>query len=160
MALISPSSKLKFNLKKDVYKNKVGLELGKVHPKTSFGTTRNFGILGTTAGEKKTMLLEIIETIHALGLQNFVSYEQMNSIEVSLDSNDIIERLAKYKKFKYRFLIKNLLFCSNLENNTNVVFVTCDGLSDVKEALINSKKHKTLGVVYPSKIKKLELNKG
>ena len=35
LALISPSSKLKFNLKKDIYKNKV------VHTKTSFSTTRN-----------------------------------------------------------------------------------------------------------------------
>ena len=41
LALISPSSKLKSDLKKDVYKNKVGFELGKVHTKTSFSTTRN-----------------------------------------------------------------------------------------------------------------------
>ena len=51
LALISSSSKLKFNLKKDVYKNKVGSELGKVHAKTSFSTTSNnvlnFGILCT-----------------------------------------------------------------------------------------------------------------
>ena len=41
LALISRSSKLKSDLKKDVYKNKVGFELGKVHTKTSFSTTRN-----------------------------------------------------------------------------------------------------------------------
>ena len=40
LALISTNSKLKFNLKKDVYKNKVGFEPGKVHTKTSFSTTR------------------------------------------------------------------------------------------------------------------------
>ena len=111
----------------------------------------NFGIRCTrknkTAGEKRTMSQEIIETIHVLGLQNFVNYEQMNPIEVSLDSNDIIKRLEKYKKFKYRFLIENLLFSSNLENDTDVIFVTCDGLSDAKEVLINSKIYKTLGVV-------------
>ena len=49
LALISPSSKLKFNPKKVVHKNKVGFELGKIHTKTSFSTTRNnvlnFGIL-------------------------------------------------------------------------------------------------------------------
>ena len=63
LALISPSSKLKFNQKKDVYKNKVGFELGKVHTKTSFSTTRNnvlnFGILCTeknkTAAAKRTV---------------------------------------------------------------------------------------------------------
>ena len=51
LALIKPSSKLKFNLKKDVYKNKVSFELGKVHTKTTFSTTHdnmlNFGILCT-----------------------------------------------------------------------------------------------------------------
>ena len=71
----------------------------------------------------------------------------MNPIEVILDSNDIIEKLSNYKKFKCRFTIENLLFSSNLENDTDVVFMTCDGLSGAKEALINSKLYKTLGVV-------------
>ena len=34
-----------------------------------------------------------------------------------------------------------------------MIFITCDGLSDAKDALINSKIHKTLGVVYLSEIK-------
>ena len=167
LALISPSSKLKFNLKKDVYNNKEGLELGEVHTKTSFSTTRdnvlNFSILCTrknkTVGEKIKMSQEIIDNIHVLGLQNYTNYERMNPIGVSLDWNDIIERLAKYKKFKYRFLIENLLFSSNLESDTDVIFVTCDGLSDDKEALINSKIHKVLGVVYISEIENWNLLK-
>ena len=100
------------------------------------------------------MSMEIIEIIHMLGLQNFVNYIQMNPTEVTLDSNKIIERLANYQKYKYRFLVKNL------ENNTDVIFITCDGLSDVKDALINSKIYKTLGVVYLSEIKTLESSKG
>ena len=71
---------------------------------------------------------EIIETIRVLGLQNYVNYKRMNAIEITLDSNDIIEKLSNYKKFKYRFLIENLLFSSNLENDTDVIFVTCNGL--------------------------------
>ena len=47
--LISPNNKLKFDLKKDVYKNRVKFELGKVHTKTLFSTTSdnmlNFPIL-------------------------------------------------------------------------------------------------------------------
>ena len=75
------------------------------------------------AGEKRTMWQEIIETIHVLGLQNFVNYDHLNPIDLSLNSNYIIEKLVKYRKFKYRFLIENLLFSSNLENNTDVIFV-------------------------------------
>ena len=81
--LITPHNQLKFNLKKDIFKNKVGFELGKVYTKTSFSTARdnvlNFGILcsrkNKTAGEKRTVSMEIIETIHVLGLQNFVNYK-------------------------------------------------------------------------------------
>ena len=112
------------------------------------------------AGEKRTISQEVIETIHVLGLQNFVNYEQINPIEVSIDSNYIIERLAKCKKFKYRFLIENLLFNTNLEKDIDVIFVTLDGLSDAKEVLINSKIYKTLAVVYIPEIKNWNLVKG
>ena len=83
----------------------------------------------------------------------------MNLIEITLDSNDIIEKLSNYKNFKYRFLIENLLFSSNLENNTDVIFVMCNGLTNAKEALINSKIYKTLGVVYLTEIKNWNLVK-
>ena len=47
--LITPNRKLKFNMKKGVYKNRIALNLGKVHTKASFSTTRNnvlnFGLL-------------------------------------------------------------------------------------------------------------------
>ena len=56
----------------------------------------------------------------------------MNAIEVILDSNEIIKRLAKFKKYNYRFTVENLLFSSNLENDTDVIFITCDGSSDAK----------------------------
>ena len=39
--LIRPKHKLKFNLKKDVYENKIELKLGKFHTKTSFSTPRD-----------------------------------------------------------------------------------------------------------------------
>lgn len=78
---------------------------------------------------------------------------------MNLDLNDVIEKLWNYEKFKYRFLIENLLFSSNLRNSTNVIFVTCNGLTNAKDALINSKIYKTLGVVYLSKIKNLEFSK-
>ena len=47
-----------------------------------------------------------------------------------------------------------------MENDTNVIFVTCDGFSDAKEALINYKIYKTLGVVYLPEIKNWNFVKG
>lgn len=77
--LIKPGQRLKFNLKKDFYKNKVEFELGKVHTKKLFKISRdnvsNFAILCTkknnNIGEKRKIQSEIVDTIHILGLQNF-----------------------------------------------------------------------------------------
>ena len=85
------------------------------------------------------MLQEIIKTVHVLGLQRFINYKRMNPVEITLDSNEIVEDLSKYRKFKYRFLIQSLLLSSNLQNDTDVIFIMCNDLSDAREALINSK---------------------
>ena len=42
----------------------------------------------------------------------------------------------------------------------HVIFLTCNGLSNAKEVLINSKTEKVLGVIYVSKIENWELAKG
>ena len=52
------------------------------------------------AGEKRTVSQEIRETIRVLGLQNYVNYERMNPIEITLDSNDIVEKLSNHRKLK------------------------------------------------------------
>lgn len=99
------------------------------------------------------MSQEIMKTICVLVLQNCINYKRMNPIEVSLDLNDIIKSLAKYKRFKYKFIVENLLFSSNLENNTDEIFITYNSLSDSRETLIYSKIYKTLGGIYLSEIK-------
>ena len=76
----------------------------------------------------------------------------MNPVEIKLASNEIVEDLSKYKRF-------SLLFSSNLWNDTTIIFITCNSLSDAREALINSKLYKTLGVVYLSQIKNWNLVK-
>ena len=85
------------------------------------------------------MLQEIIKTVHVLGFQRFINYKRMNPVKITLDSNEIVEDLSKYRKFKYRFLIQSLLLSSNLQNDTDVIFIMCNDLSDAREALINSK---------------------
>ena len=48
--------------------------------------------------------------------------------------------------------MENFLFSSNFTNETDVNFLCCDGLSNAKEALINSELKKVLGVTYLSKV--------
>ena len=56
--------------------------------------------------------------------------------------------------------MKNFLFNSNFTNETDVIFVCCDGLSNAKEALINSQIKKVLGVTYLFKVPNWSLAKG
>ena len=100
--LIRPNDNLKFQLKKDVYKNSLSFELGKVHTKKSFNVVSdkvfNFGILRSkknkkkTIGEKRRMVIEIIDTICVLGLQ-IEEQIYLNPITVSITSNDVILEL-------------------------------------------------------------------
>ena len=48
----------------------------------------------------------------------------------------------------------------NVENSTDVILISCEGLSDVKQALINSKLINLLGVCYLNELKDWELVKG
>ena len=56
--------------------------------------------------------------------------------------------------------MENFLFSSNFTNETDVIFLCCDTLSNAKEALINSELKKVLGVTYLSKVPNWSLAKG
>ena len=56
--------------------------------------------------------------------------------------------------------MENFLFSSNFTNETDVIFLCCDGLSNAKEALINCELKKVLGVTYLSKVPNWSLAKG
>ena len=167
MDLIKPGGNLKFELIDDVYKNSLSFELGKVHTKKSFNVVSNkifnFAILRTVknkrTSEKRAMNLEIIDTIRILGIQdNNVNF--LNPITILISSDTVIQKLTKYKKYRYRFLLESLLFSSNIENDTDVILISCEGLSDAKQALINSKLTSLLGVCYLNELKDWELVKG
>ena len=77
------------------------------------------------------MNLEIIDTICILGIQdNDVNF--LNPITISISSDTVIQKLTKYKKYRYRFLLESLLFSSNIENDTDIILNYCEGLSDAK----------------------------
>ena len=108
---------------------------------------------------KSVKMLEIIDTIKISGLQ-VQTGKHLNPISISLNTNNVIQQLSKYNKCRYRFILENFLFSSNFENDTDVIFLTCNGLSNAKKALINSKIEKVLDVTYLSKIVSWELAKG
>ena len=56
--------------------------------------------------------------------------------------------------------MEKFLFSSDFSNETDEIFLCCDGLSNAKEALINSELKKVLGVTYLSKVPNWSLAKG
>ena len=102
---------------------------------------------------------QIIDTIPILGIQN-TDYNFLNPIYISINSDVVIQKLTKYKNYRYRFVLESILFSSNIENETDVIFVVCNGLNNAKHALINKKLENTLGVCYLTEIKDWEIIKG
>ena len=138
--LIKPTDCLKFQVLKDFYRNSLSFELGKVLENRSFTMVGdrifNLGLLKTkkhkAIGQKRPMALEIIDTIRILGVQN-QNVNFINPLTVSISSDTVIQQLTKYKKHRYRFVLESLLFSSSFENDTEVIFVSSEGLSNAKE---------------------------
>ena len=102
---------------------------------------------------------KIIDTIPIRGIQN-TDYNFLNSIYISINSDVVIQKLTKYKNYRYRFVLESILFSSNIENETDVILVVCNGLNNVKHALISKKKlENTIGVCYLTEIKDWEIIK-
>ena len=102
------------------------------------------------------MPYEIIDQVKIGGLQNFDKYDKLNPADVNVRDSEVNSFLARFKRYKYRFVIDNLLFSSALTNDTNVIFVSCNELNEAKDSLINGKLFKTLRVINIAKIKHWE----
>ena len=75
---------------------------------------------------------QIVDTVHILGWQNFDDYSRLNLLEVTIDSNSVIERLSNCKKYKFRFIIVSLKLSRSVQNDSEAIFITCDGLTEAK----------------------------
>ena len=143
--LVRPKNKLKFQFSRNTYKKEIKFELSKVHKKKTFNVVgdyiSNFSMLRTEKrgiGQKRKLDFELVDEIPILGIQNS-EFNVLNPIYVSINSDSIITRLQMYKNYRYRFVLQSLLFSSNIENETDVIIVTANGLNNAKEALIKKK---------------------
>ena len=75
---------------------------------------------------------QIVDTVHILGLQNFDDYSRLNLLEVTIDSNSVIERLSNCEKYKFRFTIVSLKLSRSVQNDSEAIFITCDGRTEAK----------------------------
>ena len=168
--LIRPKSRLKFQFDKDVYKKQIKIELDKVHKKKTFNVAGdyiwNFSMLRTdqnSIGYKRKAQMELIDEISILGIQNS-EFNVLNPIYISIDSNSVISKLQLYKNNSFRFVLRTLLFSSNIVNDTDVIIVTSNGLTNTKQALITKDNRPTLesvlGVCFLNEIPEWNIVKG
>ena len=88
------------------------------------GKVTNFPILATrqqnSVGNKGTMPHKIIDLVNTGGLQNFDRYDKLSPVEISVRDSRVITYLSRYQRYKYWFIIDNLLFNSVPTNHTNL----------------------------------------
>ena len=170
--LIRPKTKLKFQLEKNIYKKEIKFELSKVHKKKTFNIVgnyiSNFSVLRTEKtnvdiGYKRKMQIELVDEITILGIQNS-EFNVLNPIYISINSDSIISKLQLYKNNRFRFVLRTLLFSSNIVNETDVIIITSNGLTNTKQALITKNNQpileSTLGVCFLNEIPEWNIVKG
>ena len=152
--ITTTTKKNKFNVREKTYKEEIILELTKVFNEdmnTTNNIINNFAILVTSKnkqiGQKRNMSKEIIDSILINWLQSYNKYETLHPAEISIKSNTVVADLNRYKNYKYRFLMNSLFFSASVTNNANVIFISCNGLDDAKESLIDCKLYKTISVI-------------
>ena len=88
----------------------------------------------------------------------------LNPIYISIDSNSVISKLQLYKNNSFRFVLRTLLFSSNIVNDTDVIIVTSNGLTNTKQALITKDNRPSLesvlGVCFLNEISEWNIVKG
>ena len=84
--------------------------------------------------------MKIVDETKIEGFQNFEQYMKINPINIRLIDPEIQTKLMFYsKKYKYRFIANSLLFSSSIKEDTKIIFITTNGLTDAKDILINRK---------------------
>ena len=79
----------------------------------------------------------LVDEILISVLQHLEQYHKLNPINIKIDDSQIISSLSKYGN--YRLKIASLLISASFNQTTNVIFITCNGLSNTKKALIHGK---------------------
>ena len=163
--IITTENYLRFNVIDNIVKNKLNFELTKVHTKKTFEITDkavyNLGILkteGRNIGRKRQARVEVMDVVRIIGLQKTENL-YLNPVDVNIKSESVIRKLMR-KKTKYKFVLRSMIFSSNIINETDTIFLLVEGLNDARKIFINDSLETGIGVCYLSEVKNWKLIKG
>ena len=163
--IITPENYLRFNVSDNILKNKLNFELTKVHTKKTFEiidkAVYNFGILkteGINIGRKRQAQVEVMDLVRIIGIQKTENL-YLNPVDVNIKSESVIRKLMR-KKTKYKFVLRSMIFSSNVINETDTIFLLVEGLNDARKIFINDSLETGIGVCYLTEVKNWKLIKG
>ena len=98
---------------------------------------------------------QLVDEFGSVGLQNQNLDEKLNLIEINICDSEIQGKLSRYgtQRYKHCIIVDSLLISSLVVQDTNVIFLICNGLNDERDFLINGKLYKTVGVINISETK-------
>ena len=96
-----------------------------------------------------------LDKFKIVGLQNYNEDEKLNLIDINIRDIEMQGKLSKYdiQRYKYCFIVDSILISSLVAQDTNVIFLICNGLNDARDSLIKGKLHKSIGVININEIK-------
>ena len=164
---ITSRKKLKFDFKENQLTENFNFNLshtnasGKILLKKD--EVNNFLIVATeklTRSGQKRKMVEIVDTIIVKALQRYDKYSTLNPLDINLNSNYLSKVIHDYKGFAFEVRLINVLSSTNIQNDTQNIFITCQNLSSAKKALINNKIYYLLGIINLNEIKQWNEMKG
>ena len=161
--LINPENSLKFRVFYNKYMDHIVLQLKDIRKtgktETKDAKVTNFSILSTKpkrkVGSKTKISYQLADKIRIVGLQYYDLDEKLNPIEIKIRDSKIQGKLSRYgtQLYKYLFILDSLLISSSVVQDTNVIFLICNGLNNARDSLINWKLYTSLGVININGIK-------
>ena len=113
-----------------------------------------------TGKKRKRQYIDPLKTLIIRGQQSFELHNQLNPVQITINSDSVLNILKKNKNSYYKPTPIGLLFSSSVQNDTKQILVTCRELNDAKVALINGKILNVLDVKNLNKIENWEYIKG
>lgn len=144
---------MKFNLNKSTYKENLEFQIEDIRIKETIDikdkNIHNLTILTMPTAKSRR---RIVDSIKIIGFESFQNYEKLNPITITIENNKLVSYLAN-KNFYFNFTLDSVLLSAAFTNESDVIHVTCSGLTDAKYSLINRQLVKTLGQINIAEIK-------
>ena len=105
-------------------------------------------------------MAEPVQSVIIRGRQKFDLHNVLNSVEIEINDDRVINILKKYNNVYYKLTSIGLLFPFSVTNNPEQIFITSRELNDAKRSLINGMFYDLLGIIELNRVSSWENIKG